>query len=380
VRRGAATAESARNFRWHAAAIHANFHAHMKSLRITSLAFLLVAATGLSHAADSTKSSAKADKKSAAKSDDSGLPDPVAVVEGVKIKRAELEKEFTSALASAGKSATELTKEQKQQGYRAILQDIIIDRLLRKRSADLKVNEEEVNKNIEQLKAQFPSEDKLNEELKKSGQTLDGVKENIRTSMRQQQWIEARIAGKTDVSDAEVKAFYDEHPESFKQPEMVRASHILIMVPQDAKPEVVAEKKKLIDAAAARVAKGEDFNKVASEVSEDPSAKQNGGDLNFFAKGQMVPEFSDAAFKLEKGKVSDPVKTQYGFHIIKVTDKKDAKTVTFDEAKEKITGYLKEQKKRAAVNELIASVREKADVKVNLPALEKPAPDKALQP
>jgi parvulin-like peptidyl-prolyl isomerase len=74
------------------------------------------------------------------------------------------------------------------------------------------------------------------------------------------------------------------------------------------------------------------------------------------------------------------VKTQYGFHIIKVTDKKDAKTVTFDEAKEKITGYLKEQKKRTAVNDLIASVREKADVKVNLPALEKPAPDKALQP
>jgi peptidyl-prolyl cis-trans isomerase C len=198
--------------------------------------------------------------------------------------------------------------------------------------------------------------------------------------MRQQQWIEARIAGQTDVSDADVKAFYDQHPESFKQPEMVRASHILIMVPQDAKPEVVAEKKKLIDAAAARVAKGEDFNKVASEVSEDPSAKQNGGDLNFFAKGQMVPEFSDAAFKLEKGKVSDPVKTQYGFHIIKVTDKKDAKTVTFDEAKEKITGYLKEQKKRTAVNDLIASVREKADVKVNLPPLEKPAPDKALQP
>jgi hypothetical protein len=195
----------------------------MKSLRITSLAFLLVAATGFTHAADSTKDSAKADKKSAAKADDSGLPDPVAVVEGVKIKRAELEKEFTGALASAGKSATDLTKEQKQQGYRAILQDIIIDRLLRKRSADLKVNEEEVNKNIEQLKAQFPSEDKLNEELKKSGQTLDGVKENIRTSMRQQQWIEARIAGQTDVSDADVKAFYDQHPESFKQPEMVRA-------------------------------------------------------------------------------------------------------------------------------------------------------------
>jgi peptidyl-prolyl cis-trans isomerase C len=353
----------------------------MKSLRIFSLTLLLVAATGISHAADSKKSSAKSDKKAASKTDDSvSLPDPVAVVEGVDIKKADLEKEFANALASAGKPASELTKEQKQQGYRAILQDIIIDRLLRKRSADLKVNEEEVEKNITQLKAQFPSEDKLKEELKKSGQTLDGVKENIRTSMRQQQWIEARIAGQADVSDADVKAFYDQHPEAFKQPEMVRASHILIMVPQDAKPEVVAAKKKQIEAAAARVAKGEDFNKVASEVSEDPSAKQNGGDLNFFAKGQMVPEFSDAAFKLEKGKVSEPVKTQYGFHIIKVTDKKDPQTVAFDEAKEKITGYLKEQKKRAAVNELIASVRAKADVKVNLPPLEKPAVDKTLQP
>lgn len=354
----------------------------MKTLRLFTLAFTFVAFTHLSHAADSKKSTAKTDKKPAAATPAAStpLPDPVAVVDGTDIKKAELEKEFNNALAAAGKSASELSNEQKQQGYRAILQDMIIDRLLRKLSGELKVSDAEVDKSIEQLKAQFPSPEKLNEELKKTGQTLDTIKENIRVSLREQQWIEARITGKTEVTDADAKAFYDQHPDAFKAPEMVRASHILIMVPPDAKPEVVAEKKKQIDAVSARVAKGEDFNKVASEVSEDPSAKQNGGDLNFFSSKQMVPEFSDAAFKLDKGKVSAPVKTQYGYHIIKVTDKKTAHTVTFDEAKPKIMAYLKEQKKRAAVNELIASVREKANVKVNLAPLPPPAQPMQMQP
>ena len=85
--------------------------------------------------------------------------------------------------------------------------------------------------------------------------------------------------------------------------------------------------------------KGEDFDKVAKEVTEDPSGKANGGDLGYFTKEQMVPEFSDAAFKLDKGQISEPVKTQFGWHVIKVEDKRVKPLPTFDEVKPQIEQY-----------------------------------------
>jgi len=368
--------------RWRDRPIRASFPAHMKSLRLTSLAFLLTA-IAVAHAADPGDDSGKSKKKptpdKSAPAD--SMPDPVAVVEGTPIKKAELEKEFANALQSAGKPASDLTDQQKQQGYHAILDDMIVDRLLRKRSADEKVADADVDKTIAQIKAQFPSEDKMNEEMKKNGETLDKVKDNIRTSLKEQQWIEAQIAGKTAVTDEDAKAFYDKNSDKFQMPDSVRASHILFAVPQDAKPDVVAAKEKLAKDTEARIKKGEDFAKLATELSDDPGSKTTGGDLNFFTKDRMVPEFADAAFKMKVGDVSDPVKTQYGFHIIKVTDKKDARTVPFDEAKEKILSYLKDTKKREAVTALLASVRDKADVKVNLAPLPKPTmPTLAPQP
>ncbi len=148
----------------------------------------------------------------------------------------------------------------------------------------------------------------------------------------------------------------------------MRASHILIKVPPDAKPEVVVEKKKAAQAIADRVKKGEDFAKLAKELSEDPSAKENSGDLNFFGKEQMVPEFSEAAFKMKTGEISDPVRSQFGYHIIKVTDRHDAGTVPLEKVKPKLLAYLKSQK----VEALKTEIRSKAEVKVNLPA---PAPE-----
>jgi len=358
----------------------ASFAAHMKSLRLTLAAFLL-AGIATAHAADSKKDSAKSDKKASAdksatpgKSD--AMPDPVAVVEGKPISKAELQKEFNSALAAAGKPASDLTAAQKQQGYHEVLNHMIIERLLLKRAADVKVTDEDVDKSIAQFKAQIP-EDKFNEELKKSGLTLEKVKENVRTSLKNEKWIESQIADKVAVTDADAQAFYDKNADKFKQPESVRASHILFAIPQDAKPEVATEKEKLAKATEERIKKGEDFAKLATELSDDPGSKANGGDLSFFARGEMVPEFSDTAFKLKVGDVSDPVKSQFGYHIIKVTGKKEARTVPFDETKDKLVAYLKEQKSRQAVTQLISSLREKADVKVNLAPL--PAPSAAEQ-
>ncbi len=306
----------------------------MKPLRIlTTVLFITVIAN--TWAADK-KATPKPSASPSAAPDKTGLPDPVGEVEGKKISRAELEKEFANRLAAVGKSADSLTPDEIQEGYRAVLDDVIIDHLLKTRSAGIKITDEELDKNIKELKAQFASEDELNAALKKTGQTMDKVKENIRVALQQQKWIESQIAGKIDVTDADAKAFYDANPDKFKEPDTIRASHILILVPEDATPEVAAQKEQLAKDTKERITKGEDFAKVAAEVSEDPGSKTKGGDLDFFAKGSMVPEFEDAAFKLKIGEVSDPVKSKFGWHIIKVTDKKDAHTISFDEVKAKL--------------------------------------------
>jgi len=147
----------------------------------------------------------------------------------------------------------------------------------------------------------------------------------------------------------------------------VRASHILIAVPADANEAQVDEKKKAAEAITVRVKGGEAFDKLAAELSEDPSAKQNSGDLNFFSREQMVPEFSKAAFEMKKGEISDPVKSQFGFHVIQVTDRKEAETMALDAVKPRLLAFLSQRMRDSQVEKMIKELRDKAEVKINLP-------------
>ena len=129
-----------------------------------------------------------------------------------------------------------------------------------------------------------------------------------------------------------VRAFYDEHPDRYRQPEKVRARHVLLRVAPNAEEEEVERIRALADEALARIQAGEPFEAVAEELSEDPGSKTRGGDLGFFARGQMVPPFEEAAFSLEPGATSDIVKTDFGFHIIRVEERQAAEERSFDEA------------------------------------------------
>ena len=299
------------------------------------------------------------------------IADPVAVVEGAEIKKADLEEAFTTVVRSQGmppEQAGAMPEGQKMQIYRMILDDMIIDKLISKRSAAVKVEEAEVTAMIDKIKKNLGSDEEMEKQIKASGQTLAKVKENIVNQLRAQHWVDDQVKGKDAVTDADVETFYKANPEQFKQPEKVRASHILVTVTPDAKPETVVEKEKAAQGILARVKKGEDFAVLAKELSEDPSAKQNSGDLDFFTKDQMVKEFSEAAFGMKKDDVSkEPVRSQFGYHIIKVTDRKEAETIELEKAKPQLLSFLQRQKKQEAVETLVRGIREKAEVKVNLP-------------
>jgi peptidyl-prolyl cis-trans isomerase C len=324
--------------------------------------------------ADTAKKNPEAPASAEAKPAEAALPEVVAVVEGVEIKNAELNRALAAILGQQGRTVASIPAEQKPTVYRMVLDQLIVDRLIAKRSAEIKVSDAEIEGKVDELKKNFGTEEEFQTQLQKTGQTLDKLKENIRANLRQQHWVDEQLKGKDEVADAEAEDYYKKNPEKFQAPEKIRASHILLALPQDAKPETVQEKEKAAKAVLDRVKKGEDFAKVAEEVSDDPSAKQNKGDLDFFSREQMVPEFADAAFKLKQDEVSSaPVRSQFGYHIIKQTGRKDAETITFDKAKPQLMAYLKNQKKQGEISKVVKAMREKADVKVNLPDIPAPA-------
>jgi peptidyl-prolyl cis-trans isomerase C len=181
--------------------------------------------------------------------------------------------------------------------------------------------------------------------------------------------------GKEALTDEATHKVYDDAVKQLGEQQEVHARHILIRAaPGDDKAGKEAEDK--IKAVIERLKKGEDFAKVASDVTEDPSGKANGGDLGYFSKEQMVPEFSDTAFKLEKGQISEPVKTQFGWHVIKVEDKR-AKTVPkFEEVKPQIESYVTRKAQAELVTKLRAEAKIEKMYKTETPA----APVKPAEP
>jgi peptidyl-prolyl cis-trans isomerase C len=186
---------------------------------------------------------------------------------------------------------------------------------------------------------------------------------DMRSDLTVGKLVEAEGKTAVLVGEPDAKAFYEKNPDQFKEPEMVRASHILARFPEGADPSAKKKARAKIDDVLGQVRRGGDFAALARQHSEDGSA-QAGGDLNFFGPGQMVPAFEKTAFALQVGQVSDVVETQFGYHIIKVTDRKPGRTVPFDEVKERIAGHLRQQRQQEKANALIEQLRAKAKVEV----------------
>ena len=162
---------------------------------------------------------------------------------------------------------------------------------------------------------------------------------------------------KDALTDDAMHKVYDEAIKQVGNEQEVHARHILIRAAAgDEKASKEAEDK--IKAVIARLKKGEDFAKIAGELSEDPSGKANGGDLGYFGKGQMVAPFSEAAFKLEKGQFSEPVKTEFGWHVIKVEDKRAKAPPKFDDIKPQIERYVVGK----AQSEMVIKLRAEAKI------------------
>jgi peptidyl-prolyl cis-trans isomerase C len=183
------------------------------------------------------------------------------------------------------------------------------------------------------------------------------------------EYLKREIIQKTEVPDNEVKTYYDTHTDEFKNPEMMRARHILFL----AEPAATDEEKKSVYEKAAdtlkKIKAGEDFAKLATDLSGDPGSKAKGGDLGFIARGKTVKPFEDALFSLKPGEISGVVETKFGYHIIKAEEKKEASVEPYDAAKEKIRVKLIQEHSKVAVTEFIDKAMKDAKAEIFTEAL-----------
>lgn len=296
---------------------------------------------------------------------------PVATVNGQKIMESQIAEELNKRVeVMKQRMGGQPMPESQLQMMRSRIVDMIVEQTVleqRLKEKGQTISDEQVTAEIQKIaERQNQTMEQVEQQIKQMGMSMDDLKSQIRYKMMIDKVMEVEM--KDAVKPEDVKKFYDENPQQFERPEQVKASHILVKVEPEATADAKAEAKKKAEDVLKKVKAGEDFAALAKEHSDCPSSAQ-GGDLGLFGRGQMVKEFEDAAFAMKPGEVSGIVETQFGYHIIKVTDKQAAGKIPFDEVKEQLEDYLKQQKQQ----EFWQGYREKmkADAKIEYSPEEK---------
>jgi peptidyl-prolyl cis-trans isomerase C len=291
--------------------------------------------------------------------------DVAAKVNGVPITTLELNRSFQAHVQVPYSTVQEDPRA--KEVLRQILDNLIDRELLLQRAKSLKmaVLAQQVDTQMQQLQKRFPSQEAFEQALTAQNLTMDAVKKDVESHLLRQRLVQQEILDKVNVSAGDVQTFYEKNKDKYVEEEQVRARHILIKVPPDVSPADDARLKGKADDALKRVKQGENFAALATELSDDGS-KESGGDLGFFPRGRMVPAFEEVAFTLQPGQTSEVVRTQFGFHIIKVEERKTGRALAFDEAKAQVKDDLTQQQTYERYQQYMAGLRSKAKVEVLL--------------
>ncbi|MFW6147702.1 MAG: peptidylprolyl isomerase [Thermodesulfobacteriota bacterium] len=292
----------------------------------------------------------------------------VAVVDGAIITKAELDREVSHVKQSMMSTGKPLADSQLSRLKNQVLEQLINRELLYQESQrkGVTVSEAKINEKLEVMKKNFSNQADFENILKEANLSEVQLKAQIEQSLAIDELITKMFVEKVTLSEDEVKTYYESNPESFKQPEQVRASHILIKVAPQEDSSKRASARIEIEKIQQKIRRGENFAALAEEASECPSASK-GGDLGYFSRGQMAKPFEDAAFALAPGEISDIVETDFGYHLIKVEDKRAQTDMAFDEIKDGLKSYLTQQKVQEEVVRYVQKLKEQAKVERYLP-------------
>jgi peptidyl-prolyl cis-trans isomerase C len=295
------------------------------------------------------------------------FPAVVARVNGKPILGRELERQVRGELLAIGSPEWKnLREDYRGQLVYNFMQTLINSELIYQKASagGYKATDAEVQAEFQKIAKTFKSDAEMNVAL--AGEFMDraSLEKDIGKKMVIGRYVNETVDKKISVAPEELQKYYTANPKEFQHPDIVRSSHILIQLAGDT-PEQDALAKKRAEDLLARIKKGEDFAKLAKENSMDASASQ-GGDIGFASKELMSPEYAEAAFSLPVGGIGI-VKAQYGYHVIKVTDKKKEGLSTLEEAKTSLTDFLKNQKSQTELKKLIEQLRDQAKVEILIP-------------
>lgn len=215
----------------------------------------------------------------------------------------------------------------------ALISDKIIELEVAKNKVE--ISSEEVDKEVESMANYYGGMEALDNAMKSYNMTMEDMKDNVKMNLSLKKLVGSNII----ISDEEIVSYFEENKEKFNQEEQVSASHILV------------ESEELAKEIREKLVAGEDIAELAKEYSTDEGTKNNGGNLGFFGRGEMVESFDKAAFTLNIGEISEPIKSNYGYHVIIVNEKKEAKLANLEDSKDDIKETLLEAQIPEAFNE-----------------------------
>jgi foldase protein PrsA len=243
-----------------------------------------------------------------------------------------------------------LVKQYGDEALDALVTDKIIEMEAKKEKVT--ISDKEKEEELKDLKETYGGEEGFKAALEQSGVTEAGIAEDIEKYLKTEKLLEPRI----DLKEEDIKAYFDENKDQFAQQEQVKASHILV------EDEATAKEVK------SKLDEGEDFADLAKEYSTDASNAESGGELGYFGKGEMEAAFEDAAFSLKANEISGPVKTDYGYHIIKVEDKKEAKEAVYEDSKEAAKKALFDERMQTEYYNWLEEKKEEYKIEKNMNA------------
>ncbi len=289
----------------------------------------------------------------------------VATVNGKNITQGDVDKEVAklTEMASRRMPPEKLMQMQDRFAMQAldnlVLKTILVEQIDKQ---NIQVNNDDITNAIARFTASLPPGMTLDEIIKANQWTQEEFDKNLVLDLRINKLLESQTAAIAKPTDAELKSFYDENKERFEMPESVTARHILIATEASDTDAVKAQKKAKAEDLQKKLVAGADFAKLAQENSDCPS-KSRGGDLGSFPRGQMVKPFEEAAFGQKINEIGPVVETQFGYHIIQVTKKEEAHTMSLDEVKDRLSEALYSQNRQKAARDYLDSLKSKADVK-----------------
>lgn len=292
--------------------------------------------------------------------------DEMARVNGVVITRQAFQVEYRQAVEQHAREGRPVNEAHIAAVRRSVIQRMVEEELLvqKSRQMGIVVSPEEIETEVAAARVRFKDEEAFQQELTRQYLDETQYRRKLHRQRKVDRVIERLVMPSIVISEEDIRRFYDANPSRFQTPEKIRLSHILIRLAPGETPEDQTPARLKIEMIKDRLDQGEDFSQLASQYSEEPRREQ-GGDLGYLQRGQLLPEMEAVAFDMDVGAISPIFSTAHGFHLVRVTDRTPEKTISLEDARREIKRALVQKKREKAVRALIDRLWKEADIRAS---------------